>query len=320
MTKIRWGIVGAGRIAHTFARDIAATSNGVLQAVAARDGGAARNFAGQYDIPSWHEGYESLYADPDVDAVYVATPHTLHLKNSGDALRAGKAVLCEKPLTTSAAECKELIAMAEQTSGYLMEAMWTWFLPAVRKAKTWVDEGRIGSLVQLKADFGYPMPYAPDERTYNVDLAGGCLLDMGVYPVAFAALFTGRDPIEVSAFSHHAPNGVEDDVAAIFNYSDCVATLSTSFRAKLPNRAYIIGEDACIAIPNFWCAHECQLLVVDEVVDHFEDGRTTNGFNYQIEAVNNDLAAGRRQSEIVPLSESLRFQTHMDLIRSKFSG
>jgi predicted dehydrogenase len=196
--------------------------------------------------------------------------------------------------------------------------MWTWFLPAVRKAKEWVDAGRIGNIVQIKADFGYPLVYAADKREYNAELAGGCLLEMGVYPVALAALFADRDPVDIAVVSRHAPNGVEDDIAAIFNYDDFVATLGTSFRAKLHNWAYIIGEDAYIAIPNFWCASECQLWVLDEKVDNFNDGRTTNGFDYQIEAVNADLQAGRKQSEIMPLSASLRFQHHMDRIREDF--
>jgi predicted dehydrogenase len=320
MSKVRWGIVGAGRIAHTFAQDMSATSNGVLQSVAARNGDAARAFADQYGAPGSCGGYAALYADPDVDAVYVATPHTLHLQNAGDALRAGKAVLCEKPITVNAAECQALIDIANKSSSYLMEAMWTWFLPAVRKAKEWVDAGRIGKIVQIKADFGYPLVYAADKREYNAELAGGCLLEMGVYPVALAALFAGRNPIDISVVSRHAPNGVEDDVAAIFNYDDFVATLGTSFRAKLQNWAYIIGEHAYVAIPNFWCANECQLWALDEMVDRFADGRTTNGFDYQIEAVNSDLLAGRKQSEIMPLSASLQFQQHMDLIRSKFQA
>jgi len=317
---IRWGIVGAGRIAHTFAQDMPSTKRGVLQAVAARSGTAAGTFAAEYSIPHAHEGYEALYGDPEVDAVYIATPHTLHVQNAGDALRAGKAVLCEKPITTTAAECQQLIDIASETSGYLMEAMWTWFLPAVRKAKQWVDAGRIGNLVQVKADFGYPQEYSPEKREYNAELAGGCLLEMGVYPVALAALFTGEDPLEVDVVSRHAPNGVEDDVAAIFNYRDCVATLGTSFRAKLQNWAYIIGEHGYVAIPDFWRASECQLWVLDEMVDRFDDARQTNGFNFQIESVNDDLLAGRKQSEVVPLSKSLRFQEHMDLIRSKFGS
>lgn len=318
MTDIRWGIVGAGRIAHTFVQDMPATGNGVVEAVAARSGVAARAFADKYEIRTAHEGYEPLYADPDVDAIYIATPHSLHRQNAGDALRAGKAVLCEKPITINASECQQLINIAEETGGYLMEAMWTWFLPAIREAKKWVDAGRIGRIVQIQSDFGYPQIYSAEKREYDAKLAGGCLLEMGVYPVALTALFAKADPQNISVVSRHAPNGVEDDVVATFNYPDFVATIGTSFRAKLRNWAYIIGEEGYIAIPNFWRANECQLWVLDDMVDRFDDGRSTNGFDYQIRAVNDDLIAGRVQSGTIPLSASLQFQHHMDLIRSKF--
>lgn len=318
MHKIRWGIVGTGRIAHTFAQDMPATSNGIVQAVAARSGSSAHRFADEYGIPVAHEGYDALYSDPDVDAVYVATPHTFHLQNASDALRAGKAVLCEKPLTVDARECQQLIAVARQSSAYLMEAMWTWFLPAIQKAKEWVDAGRIGKIVRIQSDFGYPLAYGANKREFNAELAGGCLLEMGVYPVALTALFAERDPDEISVTARHAPNGVEDDLVATFAYPDFVASLGTSFRAKLRNWAYVIGDEAYVAIPDFWPANGCQLWVLDEMVDSFDDGRKTNGFDYQVEAVNKDLAAGRKESNVMPLSASLRFQSHMDLIRSKF--
>jgi predicted dehydrogenase len=318
MTSVRWGIIGAGRIAHTFVQDMPATGNGVVRAVAARSDGAAKAFAAQYDIATAYKGYDALYADPNVDAIYVATPHTLHLQHASDALRAGKAVLCEKPITISASECQQLIDIAEETGGYLMEAMWTWFLPAIRKAKDWVDAGRIGEIVQIQSDFGYPLIYSADKREYDAELGGGCLLEMGVYPVALTALFANADPQEISVVSRHAPNGVEDDVVATFDYPNFVASIGTSFRAKLRNWALVVGDEGYVAIPDFWRASECQLWVLDDMVDHFDDGRSTNGFDYQIKAVNEDLIAGRTQSETVPLAASLRFQRHMDLIRSKF--
>lgn len=320
MTTIRWGIVGAGNIAHTFAQDVTATKHGVLRAVASRNGDNARAFAQRYSAPDAHTGYDALYANPNVDAIYVATPHALHLQHASDAMRAGKAVMCEKPITTNAAECEALTRVSHETGAYLMEAMWTWFLPAIRTAKEWVDAGRIGRIVQIRADFGYPMAYSPTSRVYDADLGGGCLLDLGVYPVAIAALFTGRDPESVSVVARHAPNGVEDDLVTVFDYDDCVATLVSSFRAKLPNRACIIGEDAYIEIPNFWRADEARLWVLDEIVDHFDDGRSTHGFNYQIDSVNDDLLAGRTESTVVTLGDSLRFQRHMDWIRTSYRG
>ena len=138
MRKLRWGIIGAGRIAHSFASDIAATSNAELSAIAARSGDRAKSFAAQYRIPHAHEGYAALYANPDVDAVYVATPHSLHLPNCQQAMLAGKAVLCEKPLALNPDEANALIPAAQDSGQYLMEGMWTWFLPAIRQAQEWV--------------------------------------------------------------------------------------------------------------------------------------------------------------------------------------
>jgi predicted dehydrogenase len=319
MSKIRWGIVSAGNIANTFASDIAHAPNAEVVAVAARRQADANDFAERHGIPKAHEGYARLYADADIDAVYVATPHTLHLPNSADALRAGKAVMCEKPLTTSANECRQLIDVANETGNYLMEAMWTWFLPAVRQAKSWVKAGRIGELLHVKADFGYPKAFDPEDRVYNASLAGGCLLDMGIYPIAIARLFLDEDTRGVHVISRHAPNGVDDDVSMLFDYGGRVATLATSFRCKLPNTAYIIGTEGTIEIPDFWSTRECRLVVMHEVVDVFTDPRQGSGFEFQIESASADILDGRSQSAIVPHAASLAFQQDMDLVKAQFN-
>ena len=318
MAEVRWGIVSAGNIAGTFARDIAYADNARVGAVAARSGAAAAQFAAEHGIPEAFEGYEALFADPDIDAVYVATPHTLHLKHSLAALDAGKAVLCEKPVTTSAADFGNLRAAAATADRYLMEGMWTWFLPAIVKAKEWVDEGRIGELRHLKADFGYPIPYDPGKRLYNAELAGGCLLEMGIYPVALARLFTSQAPSTIEVVSRFAPNGVEDDVVMLFNYDDCVATLATSFRCKLQNTAYIIGTKGYIEIPHFWRASACRLYVLHDPVDRFSDGRSGSGFEFQIAAASDDILQGRKESAVVNHAASLGFQEDMDRIRTNF--
>ena len=320
MSVVRWGIIGAGRIAHMFARDIARVTNATLHAVASRSTESAEGFRAQNDLPAAYDQYERLYADPDVDAVYVATPHTLHAQQCRDAMTAGKAVLCEKPITVTPAECSELIAFARQHEAYLMEGMWTWFLPAVRTARRWVDDGRIGRLLHVKADFGYPLPYDPKRREYDRDLAGGCLLEMGVYPVAIADLFLPGKPERLHVLSHRAPNGVEDDVSMIQRYGDRFATLGTSFRARLRNAAFLIGDEGYIAIPDFFRARECSLYRLDERIDHFDDGRDSLGFDYQIEEVSADILGGRRESETVPLAASLRFQERMAEVRECFDA
>ena len=323
MEKIRWGILSTGRITHQFVQDFAYVPNGEVVAVASRAQQSADAFANQYAIPRAYAGYQKLLEDPDVDAIYVATPHTMHFQNTADAIAAGKHVLCEKPFTVGPEESRSLFRMAEQSSVFVMEAMWTYFLPAIQRAQQWVAQGRIGKLRQVKADFGYPqLPYDPSRREYNAELAGGCLLEMGIYPVALAWLFVQKDPEEIQVVAHKAPNGVEDDVAMLFDYGDAsqgvVATLGTSFRSKLQNWAYIIGEDGYIAIPDFWRASECSLYELDTRVEHFEDGRSSLGFNYETVAVNNDILASRQQNTTMPWSGTIRFQEHMARIRDLF--
>ena len=320
MTTVHWGIVGAGRISNTFAHDSALVPHATISAVAARSLASASAFAEAHGIEKPYEGYDVLFADGDVDAVYIATPHTFHLENSAAALRAGKAVLCEKPITINATECQQLVDVSTGTGAYLMEAMWTWFLPAVRKAKEWVDAGRIGELHHINADFGYPQVFSPDKREYNAELAGGCLLEMGVYPIAIARYFSAAAPREIQVQSKHAPNGVEDDVVMVFDYGDFSATLATSFRCRLQNAAVIVGRDGWILIPDFFRAHECYLFELDTQVDHFDDGRKGSGFEFQIEAVSNDILEGRTQSAVVRHADSLAFQQDMDRVRSMFTN
>ena len=311
MSTVRWGIVGTGGIAGAFAREFPHIENGAVAAVASRTQSRADRFAQEHGVDRAHASYDALYDDPEVDAVYVATPHSLHAENAADALRAGKAVLCEKPLTPTPDEASALIDVARETGGYLAEGMWTHFLPAVQTARQWVEDGRIGRLLHLKADFGYRHPYDPSSRLYDPDLAGGALLDMGVYPVALAWLFLQQHPTSLSVVGHRAPTGVDDDVTMRFDYPGVVATLSTSFRCKLPNAAYVIGDEGTIQIPDFFRAQSCSLFHGDEHVDHFEDDRTSLGFEYEVTAVSDDILQGRQQSDVVPWAASLAIQDHL---------
>ncbi len=318
MRKIRWGILSTARIAHQFAEDLAYVDNASLTAVASRAGHTATDFAARHGIATAYSSYEQLYEAPDIDAVYIATPHSLHRQNATDALRAGKAVLCEKPLTVSVAGTDALIAVSAETGGYLMEGMWTWFLPAIRRALSWFEAGEIGRLRHIKSDFGYPLlPFSADRREYDAELGGGAVPEMGIYPIAMAYLFAGRDPVSIDVVSRKAPNGVEDDVVAVLDYDDYVATLSTSFRCKLPNRTYVIGDRGHIVIPDFWCARECHLYRVDERIDSFSDGRESRGYNFEAAAMGDDLQAGRSESPVVPLAASRAFQRHIAAIRAR---
>ena len=312
---MRWGILGTGSICRQFAQDLPFAPDAVALAVASRDLNRARLFAQQHRIARCYGSYAELLADPDIDIVYIGTPHSEHLANAGDAMRAGKHVLCEKPLTVTPEESRKLKQIQAETGRYLMEAMWTWFLPAIIQARNWVSAGRIGSLRHIKADFGYPQRFDPTGRMYNPDLAGGCLLDMGVYPVALSWLFHRQMPDEISVVGRRAPSGVDDDFSALLDYDNHVSTIGASFRCKLQNWAYIIGTEGYITVPDFWRASEAMLYQLDTKIDHFSDDRLHQGFAYEAIAVQQDIAAGRWESETMSLDDSIAIQTIMDRIR-----
>lgn len=321
MSRVRWGIVGAGGIAGAFARDIPFADGADLVAVGSRTQEGAERFAREHGVLRAHGSYQALFDDPEVDAVYVATPHPYHLENASDALRAGKAVLCEKPLAVTPDEARRLVAVAEATGGHLTEAMWTHFLPALQTARRWIDEGRLGDLLRVQANFGVNHGYDPDSRLYDPGLGGGVLLDMGVYPVSLAWFVLQRHPEAVAAWGHRAPTGVEDDVVMRFDYADgAVATLSASFRGWLSNDAYVVGTEGTIHIPDFFRARSCTLLDGEDPVETFEDDRAGLGYEYEIEAVSADIRAGRQQSAVVPWAASLAFQDHMDRVFHQIGG
>ena len=312
---MRWGLLATGSICRQFAGDLTHVPGAQLQAVASRDATRASLFAQNYGFARSHGSYEDLLADPDIDIVYIGTPHSEHLANASDAMRAGKHVLCEKPLTVTPDETRALMQVQKETGCYLMEAMWTWFLPAILKAQQWIAEGRIGELRHIKADFGYPQHFDPKGRMYNPDLAGGCLLDMGVYPIALAWLIQKSTPTAITVSGRRARSGVDDDFIAIFDYAGHTATLGSSFRCKLQNWAYLIGTDGYIAIPDFWRAKEAMLFELDTCVEHFKDNRLHQGFAFEAIAAQEDIATGKRQSIVVSLDDSLAIQELMEAVR-----
>lgn len=317
MEIVRWGIVGAGRIAHTFCKDMCYTTNARVDAIGSRTLQSAEEFAKQHSIAKAYGDYETLFKDPNIDAIYIATPHNLHFAQAQQALANNKHVLCEKPFTVSAQQCSILMEIAKSKQLFLMEAIWTYFLPAIKLAKRWVDEGRIGKLVRISGDFGYPVAYDPDKREYAEELHGGCLLEMGIYPLAFAQLFAEQAPTDVQVLARSAPNGVEDDLVIMANYQNFNASLGTSFRARLPNWGYVIGTNGYIAIKDFFRASECELHVLDDKVEHFFDRRKGSGFEFQIQSVSQSILEGKLESTAVPLATSLSLQQQMEHILAK---
>ncbi len=312
--KIRWGILGPGVIARQFAHDFPFTQHAELSAVASTNAARANAFGKEFDIPKIYAGYEALLNDPDIDAIYVATPHVFHYEHSLMALKAGKAVLCEKPLNENTGKTEQLIQKAREHQRYLAEGMWTYFLPAVQMAQKWVNEGRIGELLHIKSDFGFAFPYNPANRKFNPALGGGAVLDMGIYTIAISHLLMQKQPEQLSVFAHKAPTGVDDDVLAVLNYGKVRATLHTSFRAKLHNQTHFIGTESSIVLPDFWRASECYWYQGETLKERFSDNRQGFGFNFEIDAVSRDLQLGKLMSDIMPHETTLALMKQMQRV------
>lgn len=316
--KLNWGIVSTGRIALQFASDLPHVENANLYGVAARSIDKAESFAQQLGVAKTYNSYQAMFDDPKIDVVYIGTPHTLHFEQTVAALKAGKHVLCEKPITTSSEQSQKLASLAKDKGLVLMEAMWTYFLPAILEVKKWVDEGRIGKVLHLKAEFGYPIKYDPSIREYDAELAGGCLLDMGIYPIAMAGLFLGYDDVDWQVDAHLAPNGVDDDVIYHAKFGEAKASLHSSFRCKLMNYLEVIGDKGTISVKDYWRADSATLFDIETVVEKFEDSRATLGFEFEAFALGQAILAKKGEVSEMPHSVSYWLQQQMEKIKAKF--
>ena len=319
MTPIRWGIIGAGDIARRLSRCFPAAPHNVGYAIASRSAERAAAFAREFDFPVVHSSYEALVADPNVDAVYVATTHPQHLSHGQLALRAGKATLCEKPFTVNAGEARALIATARESGVFLMEAMWTRFFPAYQQMLAWLRAGEIGALTYLSAEIGFRSGVEPESRLFDPALAGGALLDVGVYPVALALDCFGGKPERISALAHIGATGVDERVALQFGYAGgAICSLRCSIRDELAGAAHLLGERGTITMTAPWWA--CQRLTLrrdgqDEVVRDFP--AVAEGYEYQLEEFARLLRAGERESARMTLAESLAIMETLDAVRAE---
>lgn len=315
--NVRWAILGAGRIAHKFAADFSKVNQATLVAVASKDIAKATEFATAYRIPR-ALSYDELYLDQDIDAVYIATTHNFHFEQALACLNHGKAVLCEKPITINDIQFKTLAEVARRNEVYLMEAMWTWFLPAVQKAQFWIKEGRIGELKAIQSDFGALMPYDPSGRMYNASLAGGALLDLGVYPVAISTYFTERKPIAIHSSACIGATGVDETTSMILDYGDIKASLITSMVAQMQNKAIIYGTKGYIELPDFFKASTVILYDHErKEIDRFNDNRDTWGYTFETQAVTNDLLEGKKENAIVSLDHSNTIQEILSAVKKQ---
>ncbi|TCO62148.1 Gfo/Idh/MocA family protein [Actinocrispum wychmicini] len=315
MKPLRWGIMGTGLIAGGFAADLRDTDSGTVVAVGSRSQASADKFADRFDIDRRHADYADLAADPEVDVVYVATPHPLHHPNALLALRAGKPVLVEKAFTMNAEEARELVAVARDAGLFLMEAMWTRFLPHIQRIRELVADGALGDIVTVTADHGQWFAEDPDFRLFSPALGGGALLDLGVYPVSFASMILGA-PSRIMVMSDPAFTGVDGQTSMLFGYdSGAQAVLTCTLRAKSPTRACIVGTDARIDIDGDFYAPTSFTLVPRRGepirVERDHHGR---GLRHQADEVARRLAAGETESPLMPLDETVAIMATMDSV------
>ena len=318
--RVRWGILSTGRIAHTFATALRHAGHAELIAVGSRNPATAEAFAGEFDVSRWHGSYEELANDPEVDAIYVATPHPLHHPNTILCLNAGKHVLCEKPFAVNARQAAEMVQRAREKSVFLMEAMWTRFLPAVRTARTWLDEGLIGDLRMVQASFGFRAEMDEASRLLAPELAGGGLLDVGVYALSLASFAMQQAPAQILSLADLGPTGVDEQAAFLLGYpGGAIAKLSCAVRTATVHDAYFYGTKGYIHLTApFWCTTRAMRYEGEQFVEAFDQPHRCNGFEFQIDEVCRCIQQGVNESPGMPLDESVQIMETMDQIRGQW--
>jgi len=320
MKKIRWGILGTGLIATKFTIALNSMEDSIVRAVSSRSFDRAEKFAKEFKIEKAYGSYEALINDPDIDVVYIALPHTEHKKMAKVCLENRKAVLCEKPMTINSKETEELIEIAGQNKVFLMEAMWTKFLPATQKIKKWIDDGLIGKVLNIKASFGYRFEFDINSRVYNPDLGGGALLDVGIYPITYATYLLGRLPDKIISSAVIGKSRVDEQNIIIFRYEDGVlANLDSAVSAEIGTDALIVGEKGYIRVDKFYTADSAYLYDNDhQCIDSFMEPFKANGYEYEAAEVNRCIREGLYESPVNPLKSTLDIMKLMDEIRSQW--
>jgi predicted dehydrogenase len=311
----RWGILGAGRIAEKFATALQATERAQVYAIASRDLSRSKAFAGRYQATRYYDSYEQLVTDPEVDIIYIATPHAFHCEQTLLCLRHKKAVLCEKPMSLSYEQTSKMAAVARQQQVFLMEGMWSRFMPSINKAKELIEAGSIGILQHINCDFGFAAPFNPQGRLYNKTLGGGAILDVGVYAVFLASYLFG-EPSSIQSHSRLTVTGVDEYSNVILQYpGGQTAHLFTSINLQTPICAHLLGSKGRIELPAPW-------YKTTDLTIHLHSGEKqqlhfpheSNGFEYEIREVTDCLDNGFQECPAMPLDFSLSLSKIMDTL------
>jgi predicted dehydrogenase len=321
MKKIRWGIMGCGRIAGKFAADLQLVEDGELIAVASRDQENAEDFCKQYPAKYRHNSYELLARNEEVDIIYIATPHALHHENTLLCLQNYKPVLCEKAFAMNSWQAKEMIGLAKENKVFLMEALWTKFLPHYKMTKQMIANGELGEIKSVLVNFGFvPASPVPD-RIFNPALGGGTLLDIGIYNVFIALSVMGK-PDEIEASMTPAYTGVDEQCAITFNYKNGgMAQLFSTFSSNLATEADINGTKGRIRLTSRFYEPSTQVEYYPGRVDSKTilpfDKDPGWGYHYEIRHVHECLRQRLTESPVMTFSDSLLMMNTLDEIRAK---
>jgi predicted dehydrogenase len=315
---IRWGILGPGHIAHKFAKDLLTVPDAKLYAVASSDQQRADEFAREYDIPHAFGHYADLLTLPELDVVYVATRHVQHHDDVIMLLNGGKAVLGEKPFAMDLTQVQEMVNTARSKQLFLMEALWSRFMPTVQKAREWVEAGAIGEVTGVRADFGFKAMFNPEGRLFDKKLGGGALLDIGIYPLFWSYFMLGM-PQSIKATATFGSTGVDEQIGMVMTYADGeIAVLDSTLRTKTPCEAYVYGTEGLIKVHGRW--HESTSLTLErigEVPETLTFDRSSFGYDFEAKHVMDCLASGLTESPLWSLTDSLNLMTLLDQVRAE---
>jgi predicted dehydrogenase len=318
--KIRWGIVGLGGIANKFAEALSFVEDAELIAVGSRSDEKAHTLGDRYKTLRCYSSYQELADDKDLDIIYIATPHNLHYENTIMSLNAGKAVLCEKPLAVNARQVGAMIDFAQERKLFLMEAMWTRFLPLMDKVRHLLAEGVIGEVRILAADFGFRSDGQNwKQRHRDPNLAGGALLDVGVYPLALSSMLFGR-PLQIFSSAYFGETGVDEQNGIVLAFDKGqLSIIYSAQQTETPHEAAIMGTKGMLKLHRSWWKGNKLTLIRSGKDDQFiEVPSHNNGFVYEIKAAQKALQAGKLEADLMPLDESLSIMQTMDAIRNQW--